>query len=70
MCGRLASSLPADEMRRVFRVLGEIPNVEPSWNIVPSQRAAVVGRYSEVVSVNVVEIAVSLRRLRVTRLRW
>ena len=45
MCGRYASSLPADEMRRVFQVLGEIPNVEPSWNLAPSQRAAVVRRH-------------------------
>ena len=34
-------------MRRVFRVLGEIPNVEPSWNIAPSQRAAVVRCHPE-----------------------
>ena len=47
MCGRFASSLPADEMRRVFGILGEIPNVEPSWNIAPSQRAAVVRRHPE-----------------------
>ena len=47
MCGRFASSLPADEMRRVFQVLGEIPNVAPSWNIAPTQRAAVVRRHPD-----------------------
>ena len=47
MCGRFASSLPADEMRRLFQIMGELPNVEPSWNIAPSQRAAVVRRHPE-----------------------
>ena len=47
MCGRSASSLPADEMRRLFQIMGELPNVEPSWKIAPSQRAAVVRRHPE-----------------------
>ena len=47
MCGRFASSLPADEMRRLFQIMGELPNLEPSWNIAPSQRAAVVRRHPE-----------------------
>ena len=47
MCGRFASSLPADEMRRLFQIVGELPNVEPSWNIAPSQRAAVVRRHPD-----------------------
>ena len=42
MCGRFASSLPPDEMRRVFATLGEIPNHPPSWNIAPSQGAMVI----------------------------
>ena len=47
MCGRFASSLPADEMRRLFQIMGELPNVKPSWNIAPAQRAAVVRRHPE-----------------------
>ena len=47
MCGRYASALPADEMRRLFRIVGELPNVEPSWNIAPTQRAAVIRRHPD-----------------------
>ncbi len=47
MCGRFASSLPPDEMRRVFETLGETPNHPPSWNVAPSQSALVVRRHPE-----------------------
>ena len=47
MCGRFASSLPPDEMRRVFKTLGETPNHPPSWNVAPSQSALVVRRHPE-----------------------
>lgn len=47
MCGRFASFLPADEMRRIFRTMGELPNIQPSWNIAPTHRAAVIRRHPE-----------------------
>ena len=47
MCGRFASSLPPDEMRRVFATLGEPPNLPPSWNIAPTQSALVVRRHPQ-----------------------
>lgn len=47
MCGRFASSLPPDEMRRVFAALGEITNQPPSWNVAPTQTAPVVRRHPQ-----------------------
>ena len=47
MCGRFASSLPPDEIRRVFAALGETPNLAPSWNVAPTQSALVVRRHPE-----------------------
>ena len=44
MCGRFASFLPPDEMRRVFATLGETPNQSPSWNVAPTQCALIVRR--------------------------
>ena len=48
MCGRFSSSLPPDEMRRVFATLGEVPNHPPSWNVAPTQTALVVRRHPDV----------------------
>ncbi len=48
MCGRFASSLPSDEMRRVFTTLGEVPNHPPSWNVAPTQTALVVRRHPDI----------------------
>jgi putative SOS response-associated peptidase YedK len=45
MCGRFASSLPPEEMRRLFATLGEITNHPPSWNVAPTQTALVVRRH-------------------------
>ena len=47
MCGRFASSLPPDEMRRLFATLGETPNHPPSWNVAPTQTALVVRRHPD-----------------------
>ena len=47
MCGRYASSLPPGEIARIFATGGPLPNVEPSWNVAPSQRAPVVRRHPE-----------------------
>ena len=45
MCGRFASSLPPDEIRRVFETLGDLSNHPPSWNVAPTQPALVVRRH-------------------------
>jgi putative SOS response-associated peptidase YedK len=47
MCGRFASSLPPDEMRRIFATLGKLTNQPPSWNVAPTQTALVVRRHPE-----------------------
>jgi putative SOS response-associated peptidase YedK len=45
MCGRFASTLSADFIRRLFETEDEAPNLPPSWNIAPSQDAFVVRRH-------------------------
>ena len=45
MCGRFASTLSADLIRRLFETEGEAPDLPPSWNIAPSQDALVVRRH-------------------------
>jgi putative SOS response-associated peptidase YedK len=47
MCGRYASFLPAEALRRTFRTVNPLPNLEPSWNIAPTQMAPVVRRHPE-----------------------
>ena len=47
MCGRYASFLPAEAMRRTFRTVNPLPNLEPSWNVAPRQLAPVVRRHPE-----------------------
>jgi putative SOS response-associated peptidase YedK len=58
MCGRFASTLSAEFIRRLFETEEEAPNLPPSWNIAPSQDALVVRRHP----------ATGVRRLDV--LRW
>jgi putative SOS response-associated peptidase YedK len=45
MCGRFASTLSAELLRRLFETAEEPPNLPPSWNIAPSQDALVVRRH-------------------------
>jgi putative SOS response-associated peptidase YedK len=45
MCGRFASTLSADLIRRLFETEDKAPNLPPSWNIAPSQDALVVRRH-------------------------
>ena len=45
MCGRFVSQLPPELMRRVFAVMGDIPDTPPSWNVAPTQAALVVRRH-------------------------
>jgi putative SOS response-associated peptidase YedK len=58
MCGRFASTLSAELIRRLFETEDEAPNLPPSWNIAPSQDALVVRRHP----------ATGVRRL--DALRW
>ena len=47
MCGRYVSALPAAELARIFGALGELPNVEPSWNVAPTNCMPVIRRHPE-----------------------
>ena len=58
MCGRFASQLPPELLRRAFAALGDIPNTPPSWNVAPTQAALVVRRHPET------------RERRLNALRW
>ena len=43
MCGRYASILPPDLLASMFlAVLGRMTNLEPNWNVAPTQAGAVV----------------------------
>jgi putative SOS response-associated peptidase YedK len=44
MCGRYANYLPPEAIARLFRTVNPLPNVEPTWNLAPSQDAMVVRR--------------------------
>jgi putative SOS response-associated peptidase YedK len=47
MCGRFASSLPPEAIRRLFRTVGPAPNIAPNWNVAPTQNAMVVRRHPD-----------------------
>jgi putative SOS response-associated peptidase YedK len=47
MCGRFASILPPEFIRRLFAAEGDTPNLGPSWNLAPSQDALVARRHPE-----------------------
>lgn len=42
MCGRYANATPAADLGRLFGTVPPTPQLQPSWNIAPSQEAAVV----------------------------
>jgi putative SOS response-associated peptidase YedK len=42
MCGRFAAQLPPEFIARLFRTLGELPNLGPNWNVCPTNQALVV----------------------------
>jgi putative SOS response-associated peptidase YedK len=44
MCGRFASTLPLEQLARLFAITEPLPNAAPSWNVAPTQAAAVVRR--------------------------
>ncbi len=41
MCGRFVANIPADELKKIFNLI-EIPQLEPRFNVAPTQLAAVV----------------------------
>jgi putative SOS response-associated peptidase YedK len=43
----LRSFTPPDAVARLMKVLRQIPNIAPSWNVAPSQEAMVVRRHPE-----------------------
>ena len=47
MCGRFVSSLPPDRLRVVFGTAGPLPNIQPNWNVAPTQDAPVVRRHPD-----------------------
>ena len=47
MCGRFASFLPAEALRRIFGTVNPRPNLAPSWNLVSTQPARVVRLHPE-----------------------
>ena len=47
MCGCYASFLPAEAMARIFGTTNPLPNLAPSWNVAPTQAAAVVRRHPD-----------------------
>jgi putative SOS response-associated peptidase YedK len=47
MCGRYASFLPAEALVRIFGTKNPLPNLEPSWNVAPTNSCPVVRRHPE-----------------------
>ncbi len=47
MCGRFASQLPPELIRRLFATIGDVPNLPPNWNVGPTQFAMVIRRHRE-----------------------
>lgn len=46
MCGRFVSSIPADELKKIFDLV-ETPQLEPRYNVAPTQLTAVVRNQGE-----------------------
>jgi putative SOS response-associated peptidase YedK len=42
MCGRYASYLPAELIARLFGTVNPLPNLQPTWNLAPTDDAPVV----------------------------
>jgi putative SOS response-associated peptidase YedK len=47
MCGRFASQLPPELVRRLFGTTGDLPNLAPNWNVAASQSAMVIRRHPD-----------------------
>jgi putative SOS response-associated peptidase YedK len=63
MCGRYASFLPAEAMARILGTVNPLPNLAPSWNVAPTQDAAVVRRHPDTGARHKPPAAVPLHRL-------
>jgi putative SOS response-associated peptidase YedK len=44
MCGRYSLTTPVEALRRFFGFAGPLPNLQPRWNLAPTQAAPVVRR--------------------------
>jgi putative SOS response-associated peptidase YedK len=44
---RYASFLPAEAVARLFHTVNPIPNIPPTWNMAPTQKAMVVRNHPE-----------------------
>ena len=42
MCGRYASYLPPEAIARLFGTVNPLPNLQPTWNLAPTDSAPVV----------------------------
>jgi putative SOS response-associated peptidase YedK len=42
MCGRYASYLPPDAIARLFGTVNPLPNLQPTWNLAPTDDAPVI----------------------------
>lgn len=42
MCRRCASYLPPDALARLFSMVNPLPNLQPTWNLAPTDDAPVV----------------------------
>jgi len=58
MCGRYATTLPADALAALFKLAGPLPNFAPTWNMAPTRSAPVVRVHPET------------RERRLDLLRW
>ncbi len=47
MCGRYASFLPVEALASLFSTRNPLPNLAASWNVAPTQAAAVIRRHPE-----------------------
>ena len=47
MCGRSASTLPAEQIARLFRTGGATPNAPARWTSAPTQTSMVISRHPE-----------------------
>lgn len=47
MCGRYSITTPVEAMRRVFGFDGPLPNLQPRWNVAPTQTAPVIRRAAD-----------------------
>lgn len=41
MCGRFVTNIPADVLKGIFNLI-EVPQIEPRFNVAPTQMAAVI----------------------------